>query len=93
MKKTTSAKPKKAFKSAKLRTLPYNSNVVELFVLESPKTSIKNIQKICFDKTKTPFVLMDQIPTGLLAPCILKVQGETFLINNLYDEVRDVLFS
>ena len=72
-----------------------NSNMVELLVMSSPDDdSDIVIQKICFDKSKTPFVLMstDRPDAGYLGPCLINVVGKTFFVNNTYNEVKNLLF-
>ena len=73
----------------------YNENMVELQTFPAPDDdSDIVIQKICFDKSKTPFVLMskDRPDAGCLGPCLINVMGQTFYINNTYNEVRKILF-
>ncbi len=72
-----------------------NSNMVELYVMTFPDDEADvAIQKICFDKSKTPFVLMskDRPDAGCLGPCLINVMGQTFYVNNTYAEVRKILF-
>ena len=72
-----------------------NANMVELQTFPVPDgDSDIVIQKICFDKSKTPFVLMskDSPDAGCLGPCLINVMGQTFYINNTYNEVRKILF-
>lgn len=75
--------------------VPDNANMVELRTFPvSDDDSDVVIQKICFDKAKTPFVLMskDRPDAGCLGPCLINVMGQTFCINNTYNEVRKILF-
>ena len=72
-----------------------NTNMVELYVMTfTDDDSDGVIQKICFDKSKTPFVLMskDRPDAGCLGPCLINVMGQTFYVNNTYAEVRKILF-
>lgn len=72
-----------------------NANMVELQTFPAPDDdSDIVIQKICFDKSKTPFVLMskDRPDAGCLGPCLINVMGQTFYVNNTYAEVRKILF-
>lgn len=72
-----------------------NANMVELQTFPAPDDdSDIVIQKICFDKSKTPFVLMskDRPDAGCLGPCLINVMGQTFYVNNTYSEVRKILF-
>lgn len=74
---------------------PDNANMVELQTFPVPDDDSEIvIQKICFDKSKTPFVLMskDRPDAGCLGPCLINVMGQTFCINNTYNEVRKILF-
>lgn len=74
---------------------PDNTNMVELYVMPGPDDdSDIVIQKISFDKSKTPFVLMskDRPDAGCLGPCLINVMGQTFYVNNTYAEVRKILF-
>lgn len=72
-----------------------NANMVELQTFPAPDDdSDIVIQKICFDKSKTPLVLMskDRPDAGCLGPCLINVMGQTFYVNNTYAEVRKILF-
>ena len=72
-----------------------NANMVELQTFPDPEDDSDGvIQKICFDKSKTPFVLMskDRPDAGCLGPCLINVMGQTFCINNTYNVVRKILF-